>query len=137
MEPPRAILETVLYAEDLDAAEVFYRDVMGLAVVSRLAGKFVFLRCGGQMLLIFDPRESARPDAHNPIPRHGAHGPGHVCFRAADAREVDAWRAHFRERGIAIEHDQVWRGSGGRSVYVRDPAGNSVEVAEAGIWPLD
>jgi len=34
---------------------------------------------------------------------------------------------------IAIEADFEWPG-GGRSVYVRDPAGNSVEFAEARIW---
>lgn len=130
---PSAILETVLYATDLAAAEAFWRDIFGLRVVRRLAGKFVFLRCGAGMLLVFDPVEAARPDPDNPIPRHGAQGPGHVCFRAADRAEIDAWAAHFRRHGIAIEAEHTWPG-GGRSVYVRDPAGNSVEVAEGRIW---
>ncbi|MGV6875694.1 VOC family protein [Pseudochelatococcus sp. B33] len=136
MKPPQAILETSIYAEDLDAAEAFYRDVFGLEVVSKLDGKFVFLRCGQQMLLVFNPDESVRPCGHNPIPRHGASGPGHLCFRATDARDVEWWREHFLGLGIAIEHDQTWKSSGGRSVYIRDPAGNSVEVAEGRIWGL-
>ena len=134
MEPARAILETVLYADDLDAAEAFYTDVFGLQVVTRLPGRFVFLRCGPGMLLLFDPAESARPNPDNPIPRHGARGQGHVCF-AATAEEMPRWQARLREKGIAIEADHRWP-SGARSLYVRDPAGNSVELGEPRMWGL-
>lgn len=134
MEPARAILETVLYADDLDAAEAFYTRVFGLPVVTRLAGKFVFLRCGQSMLLVFDPAQSAAPNPENPIPWHGATGPGHVCF-AATAEEMDGWQAHFEALGIAVEADHSWP-SGARSLYVRDPAGNSVEIGEPRMWGL-
>ncbi|MFD2249393.1 catechol 2,3-dioxygenase-like lactoylglutathione lyase family enzyme [Pseudochelatococcus lubricantis] len=137
MESPKAILETTIYAGDIDAAEAFYRDVLGLDVVAKLDGKFVFLRCGQQMLLVFNPVESARAGDGNPIPRHGACGSGHVCFRAADVAEVNRWRDRFRSFGIAIEHEHVWEKTGGHSVYIRDPAGNSVEVAEGRIWGFD
>ncbi|WP_102222571.1 VOC family protein [Acidimangrovimonas sediminis] len=129
----RAILETVLYAGDLAAAEAFYADVFGLEVVSRLEGKFVFLRCGEGMLLIFDPAQSAAPDPANPIPRHGAAGAGHLCFAAADAAEMTRWADLFADRGITVEADHRWP-NGARSLYLRDPAGNSVEVAERRLW---
>jgi catechol 2,3-dioxygenase-like lactoylglutathione lyase family enzyme len=67
-----------------------------------------------------------------PIPPHGAAGPGHVCFRAT-AAEIEAWRQHLVAKGIAIESDFVWP-DGGRSLYFRDPAGNSLEFAEPRIW---
>lgn len=136
MPQPPTILETVLYADDIDAAEAFYRDVIGLAVIRKLPGKFVFLRAGAQMLLIFQPDESARPDPQNPIPRHGAKGPGHVCFRAP-ADEIPLWRGRLEAAGHAIEAEHVWPGSGARSIYTRDPAGNSVEFGEARMWGLD
>lgn len=129
----QGILETAIYAEDLEAAETFYRRVFGLECLRRLEGQFVFLRCGPALLLIFDPRASARPDPSNPIPRHGATGPGHVCFRAADATELALWHRHFLALGVPIEADHIWPG-GGRSLYLRDPAGNSVEIAEPRIW---
>ncbi len=129
-----AILETVLYATDLDAAEAFYRDIFGLQVLRRLPGKFVFFRLAGGMLLIFDPVDSAREDPANPIPRHGAHGPGHLCFRA-EAGDLPAWEAHLAAHGIAIEARHQWPG-GARSIYLRDPAGNSVELGEAKMWGL-
>ena len=37
--------------------------------------------------------------------------------------------------GVAIEHEQTWP-RGGRSFYVRDPAGNSIEFATPRIWGL-
>lgn len=52
---PSAILGTVLYAVDLDAAEAFYAGVLGLARTARAGDRHVFFRCGEQMLLVFNP----------------------------------------------------------------------------------
>lgn len=133
---PTAILETVLYAADLKAAETFYTGVLGLTTATAVPGRHVFFRCGEQMLLVFNPEATkvANPALPLPVPRHGATGCGHICFRAS-ASEIDGWRRQLEGRGIAIEADFVWP-SGGRSIYFRDPAGNSVEFAEARIWGL-
>jgi catechol 2,3-dioxygenase-like lactoylglutathione lyase family enzyme len=37
-------------------------------------------------------------------------------------------------RGIEIEREVGWD-EGGRSIYFRDPAGNSVELIEGEAWP--
>jgi catechol 2,3-dioxygenase-like lactoylglutathione lyase family enzyme len=135
---PAGILETVLYAPDLERTEAFYRDVLGLEPFSKLAGRQVFYRCGDQVLLIFDPGETVRPPpagAPLPVPPHGARGEGHVCFRAS-AHEIDRWRAHLEGKGVEIEADFLWP-SGGRSIYFRDPAGNCLEFAEPRIWGLE
>lgn len=133
---PSAILETVLYADDLPGVEAFYSNVLGLEVYAKANGRQVFFRCGGQMLLVFDPNETEKPATSPtlPVPTHGARGRGHVCF-AATADEIDAWRAKLVQHGIAIELEFEWPG-GGRSLYFRDPAGNSVEFAEPRIWKL-
>ncbi|MDP3340841.1 VOC family protein [Frigidibacter sp.] len=130
-----AILETVIYAADPQAAAEFYIQVFGLEPVQSVPGRFTFLRCGGQMLLIFNPEATRDPAHQNGIPAHGATGPGHLCFRAETAEELEAWRSRLADLGIALEHDQVWK-TGARSIYLRDPAGNSVEIAEAAIWGL-
>jgi catechol 2,3-dioxygenase-like lactoylglutathione lyase family enzyme len=134
---PAAVLETILYAQDLDAAEAFYRDVLGLEPVSKQAGRQVFYRLEKQMLLIFNPDATVippPPDAKLPVPPHGAKGEGHVCF-AATAEEISLWRAHLEAKGVAIEADFEWPG-GGRSIYFRDPAGNAIEFAEPRIWRI-
>lgn len=134
---PEAVLETILYAQDLDAAEAFYRDVLGLEPLSKQAGRQVFYRLERQMLLIFNPEATVvppPPDAKLPVPPHGAKGQGHVCF-AASAGEITLWRARLEAKGVAIEADFEWPG-GGRSIYFRDPAGNALEFAEPRIWRL-
>jgi catechol 2,3-dioxygenase-like lactoylglutathione lyase family enzyme len=133
---PEGILETVLYADDLAAAERFYGGVLGFEAFVKVEGRHVFYRCGNQMLLIFNPAATTVP-AHEgiPVPTHGAKGPGHLCFRAPGAA-IDEWRSHLEAAGIEIEMDFEWP-QGGRSIYFRDPAGNSLEFAEPRIWSLD
>ncbi|MCB1424836.1 MAG: glyoxalase/bleomycin resistance/extradiol dioxygenase family protein, partial [Notoacmeibacter sp.] len=46
------------------------------------------------------------------------------------------WRAHLQDHGIGIEADFRWP-NGARSIYFRDPAGNSIEFAEPSIWGLE
>jgi catechol 2,3-dioxygenase-like lactoylglutathione lyase family enzyme len=131
-----AVLETVLYVGDLDAAEAFYARVLGLTPASKRAGRQLFYRIGDQMLLIFDPAATVIPPATGalPVPPHGAQGSGHVCF-AASAAEIDDWRTRLEALGVAIEADFDWP-QGGRSLYFRDPAGNSIEIAEPRIWGI-
>ena len=133
---PSGILETIIYADDLAAAQAFYRDVLGLEPVSIAAGRHLFYRFDNHMLLIFDPEATSKPraSAELPIPPHGSRGPGHVCFRCS-RQELDAWRRRLEDKGVPIEADLEWP-NGGRSIYFRDPAGNSLELAEPRIWGL-
>ena len=127
---PRGILETALYVNDLEAAEAFYRDVLGLEVHSRGEGRHVFFRCGPDMLLLFLPEVTL--DVPADVPAHGAAGPGHIAF-AIDSSELDAWRDHLVAAGVAIEREHTWP-NGARSLYFRDPAGNSLEIASPEMW---
>lgn len=125
------VLETVLYVDDLDAAERFYGEVLGLERDSRQEGVFVFFRCGAGMLLLFEPKAAGRGRS---VPAHGTSGPGHVCF-AVPEDALGAWQKHLAAAGVAIEQEAEWP-RGGRSFYFRDPAGNSLELATPRIWGL-
>ena len=136
METTR-VLESALYVTDLDAAERFYRDVIGLEFLSRAPGRHVFFRCGDSVVLLFNAEATKVPpaaDAKLPVPPHGAAGGGHLCF-AATLDEIAAWRERLEAAGIAIEADFEWP-QGGHSIYIRDPSGNSIEFAEPSIWGL-
>ena len=140
---PSAILESALYVTDLDAAEAFYREVLGLEVIARAEGRHIFFRCGAGVLLLFNAeatRQAPPPDAKLPVPPHGAAGPGHLCF-SATGDEIARWKAHLEARNIDIDADFEWpsfgkNSGGGRSIYFRDPSGNSLEFAEPRIWGM-
>jgi len=129
---PSAILESALYVTDLDAAEAFYADVLGMERILKAEGRHVFFRCGRGVLLLFDAE--ATRNQPPPIPRHGTTGQGHLCL-AATADEIERWKAHLTGKSVAIEADVAWP-KGGRSIYFRDPSGNSLEFAEPKIWNL-
>ena len=127
----REILETSVYAADLDASERFYAGVLGMEVITRVPGRHVFFRCGARVFLVFDAARTLEPGA---LPLHGASGPGHAAFAVPEA-DLPAWRAHLEAHGVEVETDFAWP-RGGRSLYFRDPAGNSIELATPDIWSI-
>ncbi|TXB68275.1 glyoxalase/bleomycin resistance/extradiol dioxygenase family protein [Paracoccus aurantiacus] len=137
MPPLLGVLEAALYADDLEAARRFYADVVGLEVMTAREGRHVFFRCEKTVVLVFRAeatREPPPPDTALPVPPHGAEGAGHLCFSVPMAA-LDDWVERLQGSGVAIESDFIWP-NGARSVYVRDPAGNSVEFASPKLWEM-
>lgn len=127
------ILESCLYVDDIETAKTFYRDVLGLELFEHHETRHLFWKCGNRMLLLFLAAQSDTPNSE--VPRHGAHGAGHVAFAVPD-RDIPQWRIQLEQCGVAIEQAVDWP-QGGRSLYFRDPAGNSLEVASPKIWGID
>lgn len=128
---PRGVLETCLYVDDLDAAQRFYSDVLGLTLKNRLGTRMLMFHCGPAMLLIFNPTATREG---NTAPPHGAEGAGHVALRIGGG-EFNGWRARLAEHGVAIEREMSWA-EGALSIYFRDPAGNSLELTTGATWGL-
>ncbi len=131
---PHAILETILYANDLEQAAWFYGTALGLEMPKELSELAALFRINEhQVLLIFDPTVSDQPG--RAVPSHGSRGPGHIALRIDDA-DYGSWLKRLSSHGIAIEQEIEWRdtASPGRSIYFRDPSGNSVELITADIW---
>ena len=128
----KGVLETCLYADNLEVAEAFYSRVLGLVAFSRVEGRHLFFRCGNSVFLLFNAAETQQPGGD--VPPHGAVGPGHVAF-AMQSGDIPAWREHLRKNGVAIETEISWP-HGGYSIYFRDPLGNSVELATPSTWGL-
>ncbi|MFK7960836.1 MAG: VOC family protein [Phycisphaerales bacterium] len=127
------IHETILYADDVIATAAFYANILGLPVVSAADadGAGFRLPVGDAVLLIFRPAYAAI--SGRGVPVHGATGPGHVAFRIAPGT-LPQWAEAFATANVAIELERDWS-QGGRSLYVRDPAGNSVELVDGRVWP--
>lgn len=128
------VAEAVLYVDDLEEATRFYTEVLGLPLTASF-GDASFLQTGrASTLIVFDRQSLA--ERTSVIPEHGTEGAGHVAL-AAPKEQMEAWRERLAAHGVAIEHEQEWP-QGTRSIYFRDPAGNSVELIEAdhylGVW---
>lgn len=132
MEPIRHLVEAALYVKDLERAEAFYRGVLGLELLAKRPGRHLFFRVGESVLLIFQPEATRRPGGG--VPPHGAEGPGHVALGIPE-EAFEAWRARLERHGVEIEQEKAWP-RGGRSLYFRDPDGNSIELITPNCWGL-
>ena len=129
------ILETVLYVDDLKGAEDFYCRVLALKKIFSVPKRQLVFRCGNGFLLVFNPEHTKHNRVHingRAIPLHGARGAGHMAFRITK-KVLKLWRRRLTEAGVAIESEVAWP-SGATSIYFRDPAGNSLELATPDMW---
>jgi len=95
-------------------------------------GRHVFFQVGeGSVLLAFLAEATLKGDQ---LPQHGASGPGHFAL-GIEAESFDDWRKLLQTNGVSIEKEVEWP-RGGKSLYFRDPAGNSVELVTPGVWGL-
>ncbi len=115
----------VLTVASIEAACAFYAGVLGMEVVRFGEGRTA-LRFGGQKINLHEAGAELSPHAARPTP-----GSADFCLIAAGP--LDRVIAHLEARGVPIEEGPVARtGARGpiRSIYLRDPDGNLVEIAE-------
>lgn len=119
------IAEIVLWTADQSRSVAFYRDLLGLAVISPPALKSVFLKVGEgnagipQMLVLVPktPEVLAQPSGYQ------LH---HLALEVA-AAEFDALHGELTAAGYTPrggKHPVL----AGRTIYVDDPDGNEVEL---------
>lgn len=114
----------VLTVASIEATCAFYARVLGMEVVTFGQGRTA-LRFGTQKINLHALGREFEPKAAAP-----AAGSGDFCL--VTATPLDAVVAHLEACGVAVEEGPVAREGavgGLRSVYVRDPDGNLVEIA--------
>ena len=121
------VLETCIYARDIEAAKRFYEEVFELECFVYKPPRQAFFHTDGGVFLVFNPDQTRQDET---LPPHGADGSCHVCFRV-DADSLPRWRRRFEEADLEV-FEAEW--PHGRSLYVYDPDGNLVEVAPGAIW---
>ena len=121
---------TALVVNDLDPVVGFYRDVVGLAVLDREAGRAT-LGAGGDPLLEL----TGDPDAGERPPRSAGlfHNAFRVPSRAALGDAVERIRGEWELTGASDHHVS-------EALYLDDPEGNGVEIYRdrpRAEWPTD
>lgn len=122
----KSIDHIVITTRDLDRCVDFYTRVLGMALERYGEGRLA-LKFGDQKFNIHPPGFDAGIKAHTPTP-----GSLDLCFLAD--RPLGEVMARLKQHNIAIEEGPVTRTGARfaiRSVYIRDPDDNLIEIAEA------
>lgn len=115
----------VLTTQDLDRCLDFYTRVLGMTL-ERYGEHRIALRFGNHKFNVHPPGFDASIKARVPTP-----GSLDLCFLAD--RPLDEVVAHLKASEVEIEEGPVTRTGARfaiRSVYVRDPDGNLIEISE-------
>jgi catechol 2,3-dioxygenase-like lactoylglutathione lyase family enzyme len=118
--PVSGVSELVLEVADLEAAERFYADVLGLPVVERWPEREAIWVMAGERTRI----GLWRPQVGLAGGRGGVHV--HFAMHIGEA-DYDAAVALLRDRGQQVREIEFSEGHG-RAAYVDDPDGNVVEL---------
>ena len=107
---------------NLDRAEHFYTETLGFEVAQRFGRHQVLLRCGSQMLALFErpdlpPRVTDRIE--NPL------GKGHHAFKVTSA-DLRAAQDLFHEQGVPTYGPIDWGDHD--CLYFLEPDGNLLEI---------
>ena len=140
----RGMHRTVVSTPDLDRALHFYRDLIGLEILTKgsweagwesadaligvpgTAARWVMLSAGNSNLEIVQ-YESPQPsplEADRPVNDHGI---ARVCFEVTD---IHVMYRHLLDAGVRFDSEPQDQGDFGTAVYARDPDGNVVELVE-------
>jgi catechol 2,3-dioxygenase-like lactoylglutathione lyase family enzyme len=115
----------VLTVEDIDATCAFYREVLGMDVVTFGNGRKA-LSFGSQKINLHLAGREFEPKAHRPTP-----GSADLCF--VTSVSISEVVAHLEANGVSVLQGPVQR-TGARgpftSVYFRDPDMNLIEVSK-------
>lgn len=136
MPPVSGVLETSIYAEDLDRVARFYEELFEWESMYSDQRLRAYGVSQGSVLLLFRAGAS-RGEVLTPegtIPGHDGIPGGHLAF-AITAEEWEPWLRRLETRGVAVERIVRWP-RGGQSMYFRDPEGNLVELATPGLWSV-
>jgi lactoylglutathione lyase len=114
---------TAIFCRDMPAMRKFYGEVMGFELHRTLGDSWIEYRVGASILALTRRSEKLFNDAPPP--------PGtlslQLAFRVAP-HQVDECAAEFRVKGVPIVYPPTDHAWGHRTLFVRDPDGNVVEI---------
>ena len=112
-----------LHARDLEAMTRFYVDVLGFTIEWEPDPDNIYLSSGIDNLALHRAAAlPARPD----VPAHQALD--HLGLIVRTPGEVDNWAAFLESRGVTLGAKPRTHRDGARSLYFRDPDGNTIQI---------
>jgi catechol 2,3-dioxygenase-like lactoylglutathione lyase family enzyme len=126
----RGLHHVTAIVADLDRTTAFYRDLLGLALTAEEdnpddpgSRHFWFGDAAGAPGTLVSFMEYPQMDEAT----EGRGGVHHFAFQVGSADEQLAWRDYLRARGVPCS--EVFERGRFKSIYLRDPDGNLLEIA--------
>jgi catechol 2,3-dioxygenase-like lactoylglutathione lyase family enzyme len=136
MPKVNGILETAIYADDLQTSATFYRDLFGFETLLE-SDRLIALDVAGKSVLLIFKSGATREPFETPggtIPGHCATGSTHFAF-SIDSPDILSWQQRLESSGVVVESIVKWP-TGAQSLYFRDPDNHLVELITAGFWRI-
>lgn len=108
-----------LYVQDLEAAERFYVDLMGMEVEWRPDPDNLYLTSGNDNLALH--RSAREPDRR-------AQTLDHIGFILRVPEDVDAWYAYLLANAVPMKSTPRTHRDGARSFYCEGPQGVTIQM---------
>jgi len=116
MNAIRGVYEVAIKVRDLDRAEKFYREVLGLEIGLRdERRRWIFLRAGGENGMIVLQEDKGEWPLQ------------HFAF-TVDEEHIDRAAAELADHGVEIAGPMVQDWMPAKSVYFSDPDGHDLEL---------
>lgn len=120
--PSMGIAHLALLCADLGMMERFYCDRLGYRVVWRPDDQNSYLSNGRDNLALHVGERAMAGDTRL----------DHFGLLVADAGDVDKWAQHLTAAGVALDALPRTHRDGTRSLYLRDPEGNRIQILHLG-----
>ena len=115
--------EATLFVSNLDIAESFYTNIVGLVVANRVQDQYSLLQYDDGTLLLFQAPPTTTESQNASLALNKA---GQISFGISPAN-ISSWRKRSRKHALPIEEDIAWP-DGSQSLIFRDPARNRIEL---------
>ena len=115
--------ETTLFVSDLEAAESFYTNTVGLVVDGRVEDQHSLLQYDNGSLILF---QTPTTSIDNEDILSEPDKVGQVSFGISSA-DISSWRKRLYKQNVSIEEEIAWP-NGAQSIIFHDPAGNRIEL---------
>lgn len=126
----RGLRHLALNVRDLDAMTRFYRDLLGFDIEWQPDPDNVYMTSGLDNLALHRaPSGTAHATALTPDgPKSSPQALDHLGVIVREIDDVDRWAAFLEEQGVVLAAKPKTHRDGARSLYFKDPDGNTVQV---------
>ncbi len=107
-----------LHARDLEAMKRFYVDVLGFAVEWEPDPDNIYLSSGIDNVALHRAGRDVAPRGSL----------DHLGLIVRTPEDVDRWAAFLESQGVALDARPRTHRDGARSLYFRDPDGNTIQI---------